>query len=135
MTFKKETASKLIDLRSTLPMTGLPGMFFHAMVPALERMLSIQLLNAIYDEVHGELTDTENDPDFFMKTLKAMGVHFEIDALAYKRIPEKGPLLVVSNHPFGGIDGVGSRCDASEHPPGSQIDGKLFAFEDRRDTR
>lgn len=72
----------------------------------LERMLGISGVNRIYADVHAQLDDTENDGAFFMKTLRAMGVHFEVDNADFERIPKEGSLIVIANHPFGGVDGV-----------------------------
>ena len=74
--------------------------------PLISRLLSIGRLNGIYTEVHEQLTDSEYDPDFFMKTLRVMGVQFEVDTESFERIPKEGPLIVIANHPFGGVDGV-----------------------------
>lgn len=74
--------------------------------PAIEKLLSISELNSIYSSVQKELVDVENDEAFFMKTLRVMGVHFEVDAKDFERIPKDQPLIVISNHPYGGIDGV-----------------------------
>ncbi len=106
MTRKNKFAPKLINLKTALSRKGTLGMLFRPLAPFLEAVLSIKLLNSIYSEVHAGLTDFENDPAFFMKTLKVMGIHFEVNASAYEHIPQEGPLLVISNHPFGGIDGV-----------------------------
>ncbi len=91
---------KLIDLGKVLPKPiGIVGR-------GLERMLSIRGVNEIYADVHAQLTDTEYDPTFFMKTLRVMGVQFEVDSASFERIPKEGPLIVIANHPFGGVDGV-----------------------------
>lgn len=96
----KNEGPKLIDLGKVLTRP------WSALTPALERLLSFRTINGIYSKLHPQLTDSEYDPDFFMKTLRIMDVQFEIDTDSFERIPKEGPLIAIANHPFGGIDGV-----------------------------
>lgn len=95
------------------------GAWLKPFAPLMERVLSIRTLNRLYVEMRAQLEDSENDPAFFMKALKIMGVQFEIDAVSFERIPKEGPLIVIANHPYGGMDGVvlgailqGARADS-----------------------
>lgn len=97
---------KLIDLQRTLEGSKCPQALLKACAPTLEHMLGINGVNRIYADVHAQLDDTENDEAFFMKTLRVMGVHFEVDNVDFERIPKEGSLIVIANHPFGGVDGV-----------------------------
>ncbi|WPJ95415.1 1-acyl-sn-glycerol-3-phosphate acyltransferase [Coraliomargarita algicola] len=97
---------KLIDLQRVLSGSNCPQLLIQAIAPFVERALGIDGVNRIYADVHAQLDDTENDEAFFMKTLRVMGVHFEVDSQDFERIPKEGPLIVIANHPFGGIDGV-----------------------------
>ncbi len=97
---------KLIDLQRTLSRSKCPQALLRTFVPILERMLGITGVNRIYAGVHAQLDDAENDEAFFMKTLRVMGVHFEVDNADFERIPKVGSLIVIANHPFGGVDGV-----------------------------
>jgi putative hemolysin len=92
----------LIDLDAVIK----KGSLLAILKPLLSKILSIREINEIYATVHAGLTDSDYDPHFFKKTLKAMAVHFELNEAGYARIPKKGKLIVVANHPFGGIDGV-----------------------------
>ncbi len=95
-----KNSPKLIDLDQIL--TGPMGL----LNPLLERVFSISGVNQVYADVHAQLSDSEKDPTFFMKTLRVMGVQFEIDTESFERIPKEGPLIIIANHPFGGVDGV-----------------------------
>jgi len=97
---------KLIDLQRTLDGSKFPKSLVRAFAPFVESAMGINGVNRIYADVHAQLDDTENDKAFFMKTLRVMGVHFEVDNADFERIPKEGPLIVIANHPFGGIDGV-----------------------------
>ncbi|MFW5781393.1 MAG: lysophospholipid acyltransferase family protein, partial [Bacteroidota bacterium] len=52
-----------------------------------------------------ELHD-KNGLKFIDCLLKELEVGFEVDECELKRIPTSGPFITISNHPFGGIDGV-----------------------------
>ncbi|MDQ8194265.1 lysophospholipid acyltransferase family protein [Coraliomargarita sp. SDUM461004] len=97
---------KLIDLQGTLAGVKMPKLLSKCFAPGIERMLGINGVNRIYADVHSQLDDIENDEAFFMKTLRVMGVHFELDNADFERIPKTGSLIVIANHPFGGVDGV-----------------------------
>jgi putative hemolysin len=43
---------------------------------------------------------------FVEKTLNTLGIDYHIHQDDYLRVPENGSLIVVSNHPYGGLDGL-----------------------------
>ncbi|MCG8616130.1 MAG: lysophospholipid acyltransferase family protein, partial [Desulfobacterales bacterium] len=70
--------------------------------PALERALALNRLNKLYDRVNA----MDPDQPFVEKILEAMSIRVSVAPAELKRIPDTGPLLIVSNHPFGAIDGI-----------------------------
>ena len=44
--------------------------------------------------------------EFLDWALDGLGVRVEVETADLQRIPEQGPLVVVANHPFGGIEGL-----------------------------
>ena len=46
------------------------------------------------------------EPDFNAAILKGMNLHVELEEADLANIPKTGPVILVSNHPFGGIEGV-----------------------------
>lgn len=70
--------------------------------PALERALAFPVLNAIYARIQA----TEDDRHFADRVLSALDVQCQVDQEQLARVPASGPLVVVANHPFGGIEGV-----------------------------
>lgn len=69
----------------------------------LEKLLGLDRLAEIYDARPANTTAQE----FLSYTLDALGVNIELnnaDQLA--EIPRSGPLLIVANHPLGGLEGV-----------------------------
>ncbi len=69
----------------------------------LERALGLHTLGKIYDETPRGL-----DPfQFLDETLDALGVNIEIEnPELLEEIPKSGPVLIVANHPLGGLEGM-----------------------------
>lgn len=44
--------------------------------------------------------------EFAKAGLDGLGISVEADEDLEKKVPKKGPLIIVSNHPFGGVDGM-----------------------------
>ncbi|MCF8144240.1 MAG: lysophospholipid acyltransferase family protein [Deltaproteobacteria bacterium] len=75
-------------------MTGFNGL--------LERVLSVDKIRSIYDTI-----PECSDPFQFLKyTLDRLHIDHALDEEGRRAIPLSGPAIVVSNHPFGGIDGM-----------------------------
>jgi putative hemolysin len=64
-------------------------------------LLGTAQLQKIYEEA--TLLDGDN---FFENVLKVMNVDWEVSSGTLESIPKEGPLVIVANHPFGGIDGI-----------------------------
>ncbi len=64
-------------------------------------ILQFNKINRLYEE----LEDREG-VDFIDGLLDLLEVKFEFDEKELKRIPSTGGLITVSNHPFGGLDGI-----------------------------
>lgn len=79
-------------LKAVMPVLG----------PLVNRLFAIPAVNRVHDEV--AMTAT---PDtFFSRTLEVLGCTYEVSDSDLQRIPETGPVVVVSNHPLGGLDGI-----------------------------
>jgi putative hemolysin len=70
--------------------------------PLLERALGLSRLNELY-AVAGGARDTRAFAD---RALETLGVSLRPSHGGSAAIPERGPLIVVANHPFGGLDGL-----------------------------
>lgn len=68
----------------------------------LERMLALHRLAEIYEQI----PPSGSSGDFVDQTLKAFGVGYEVDSSDLLRIPKDGPIVLVANHPFGGLEGL-----------------------------
>ncbi len=70
--------------------------------PALGRLLSLDPIEALYRSVPAGLSGGA----FVDAVLSAMDVPVRVAAEELDRIPKTGPVVVVSNHPFGGLEGL-----------------------------
>ena len=85
---------------------------------AFEHALGLSRLAEIYDERPSNTTPYE----FLDYTLKALGVTLTINGSENLReIPKEGPLLIVSNHPLGGLEGVAIAKVVAEIRPDIQV--------------
>lgn len=71
--------------------------------PFVERALRFPAMNAIYEEIQSWQND---DRHFSDKALTALGIEIDTIPEQLERIPKEGPVVVVANHPFGGIEGL-----------------------------
>jgi putative hemolysin len=69
--------------------------------PAIERLLRLPDLNALY------AGDWRSSADTFPEAaLDRLRVRLDVEDADLARVPASGPLVVVANHPFGGVDGL-----------------------------
>jgi putative hemolysin len=79
-------------MRALMPVLG----------PLAKRLFHIDRVN----EVERAVFERATRETFYQTTLEVLGCQFEVDAGDLERIPESGPVAVVSNHPLGGLDGI-----------------------------
>lgn len=100
---KQKKEPQLIDLRQKVrgPIRrGLYGLLSHP----LEAVLAIKTLNRRYR--HFSTSETVEGENFFDKCLRHLNVSYEMLDEDLERIPKTGPILIVANHPLGGLDGI-----------------------------
>jgi putative hemolysin len=69
--------------------------------PVLERVLGLPDLNELY------AGDWRSQADAFPEAaLDRLRIRLDVEATDLARVPATGPLVVVANHPFGGVDGL-----------------------------
>ena len=64
-------------------------------------ILRFNRINKIYDQIADK-----DGIEFIDEVIRVLEFKIEFDEKELKRIPAKGPVIVVSNHPFGGLDGL-----------------------------
>lgn len=75
---------------------------YRSLQPIFEKMVGVRHLNDIY---YGAV-DQNNHKEFAASVLRSMNVNFAISSQDLARIPVNGKIVVVANHPFGGIEGI-----------------------------
>lgn len=93
------------ERRLRLPLTGkgkASRKLASILEPPLLRMLYLKRLERLYRQVPEGLQGAA----FAQALLDVFQVQVELSELDLPRIPVRGPVVVVANHPFGGIEGV-----------------------------
>lgn len=67
----------------------------------LMMLLRINKINKLYEEI-----SRKQGLDFIDELIERLRLDFEVREEELKRLPLTGPFITVSNHPFGGIDGM-----------------------------
>ncbi|MBN2106486.1 MAG: lysophospholipid acyltransferase family protein [Deltaproteobacteria bacterium] len=91
---------KLIDIKKfiTRPVSN---RLYTLISQPVEKLFALGEINGVYRQARYRQPET-----FFNTCLSALGVHVSFSPEEAAAIPRQGPLIVVANHPFGGIDGV-----------------------------
>ncbi|MEG1738616.1 MAG: GNAT family N-acyltransferase [Odoribacter sp.] len=64
-------------------------------------IMRLNKINKLYSDVYDE------DPEAFLDQLiDALGVMIEVNEEDLQKIPKEGAFITISNHPFGGLDGI-----------------------------
>ncbi len=92
---------KLIDLRAALS-GSLPQGLINLLVPAAEHLLSINKINRIYQSCPADL----DAKTFCRFCLTQLGIDYAVTEEEMAAIPQNGPLVMMANHPFGGMEGI-----------------------------
>jgi hypothetical protein len=86
------------EVKSALKIPGVAGTLVAA---AAMKIAGFDKMNAIYSHI-----SQYNGSDFADHLIEYLGVTVDVNSKALETIPKTGSLIVVSNHPFGGIDGM-----------------------------
>ena len=85
---------------------SLPKAFAHRIAPfaqpAIQHLLRWQELN----DLHTCVNRPEGEDDIWERILNSLNIAYEVSPEDLAHIPASGPLVVVANHPYGGIEGV-----------------------------
>ncbi len=95
MTNKLVTSS---DVKRGLKLRGFPGDILARIVMCLTGLNKINKRYARISHLNGR--------EFIATGLKDLNISFDLNEKELEYIPQEGPFIVVSNHPFGAIDGI-----------------------------
>ena len=80
-----------------------PNLWQRLVLPLLDRIFGISKMNALYQTHQMQGLSKE---DFADKLLSVQSITIENEDTFLAQIPATGPVVIASNHPFGGIEGV-----------------------------
>jgi putative hemolysin len=92
---------KLIDTDELLRAAKLNGFAGESVAKFLMLLLRFRRMNKIYSE-----NSHRSGIDFIDAMIEKLGIRYEINREELNKIPKEGAFITVSNHPFGGIDGL-----------------------------
>ncbi len=97
------SATPVIEpFRIALPGEGAKRSLLWAVRPVLERALRFRTMNRLYRQIHAH----PDGRQFSDRALEALGIQVKITLGDVDRIPPTGPVILIANHPMGGIDGL-----------------------------
>jgi len=96
---------KFIDLQNTIDHPTARKLI-KAFKKSLERVLALNQLNDLYDIFQERMEKDFRETSVFDTILDVLDVQYDTKNQTLKQIPSQGPLVVVSNHPFGAIEGI-----------------------------
>jgi len=96
------TPPVLIDLKENISSPIFAGLF-SLLIPVVEKVLGVKKLNDLYKQSQGAATPEE----FSERVLNSIGVQYDFPEAEIEKIKAiQGPIVVVCNHPFGGIESL-----------------------------
>ena len=110
------TETKILDredLQRMFGIKGLPGKMVAGLAYRILRLKRANSIQAKYADLKGS--------DFAKAVLREIGVNYEIDPGALAAIPAEGGFITVSNHPYGGLDGLILMAEVGARRPDFKI--------------
>lgn len=92
---------ELITKEDFLKSVGLKKVKLTALADPIMKLLKLKKVNKLYEGASGKVNVA-----FAEQILKELGVDFVYDEDELKNLPLNEPFVVVSNHPYGGLDGL-----------------------------
>ena len=129
---RKQHIDKVFFIDPDIAPRGLRNRITRGLV---ERAVGFPKLDRIIHDAREELASGRAET-FCDAVLRGMGVSLEVSDEDLARIPKTGPVVIVSNHPFGGIEGVAFIRMLERVRPDYKVMANYFlaAIQELRDT-
>jgi putative hemolysin len=93
--------------------SSLSRRLFHIARPSVEKIIGLPQMNTVYEQA----CSIPNARSFFHAVLQVLSTSVRVTSGCTQSIPEHGPVVVVSNHPFGCIEGIALGAVLREQRP------------------
>jgi putative hemolysin len=101
----ESTAPPLVELKDAA-MHPLIRPLWSVLQRPIRRCLALDDVNQTYSHYYDKLAGCKAPGEAFRQCLETLNVTYRVSPGDLEKIPSKGPLVVVANHPFGGLEGV-----------------------------
>lgn len=92
---------KLIEKSDLLTATNTSGFPTSSLTSVLKSTLKLNKPNSLYSELY-----QKRNLEFIVAVLQELEVKLQLNEYELRHIPQNGPFITVSNHPYGGLDGL-----------------------------
>jgi len=72
----------------------------------LEKATSLSRINQMYDMIQAQSKSVDKADDFFQRCMNLLNIRHTVSDRDLAKIPSKGPVMIVANHPFGGAEAI-----------------------------
>lgn len=97
----KRIRMELITTNDIISATKLRGLGARQAASLLKSTLKLNKINDIYSRHY-----CKDGLEFAEAVLKEIGINFQVNETELERIPRQGSFIIVSNHPYGGIEAL-----------------------------